>query len=128
MTYKSFEELTAWQKARKLVNEIYDATEDKLFSKDFCLRDHLRKSSISILSNIAEGFERGGTAEFMQFLWIAKGSAGELRSQLFIAFDQKYINSDKFRALTDLTKETASIIAGLITYLKKSNLKGIKYK
>ena len=80
------------------------------------------------MSNIAEGFERSGTGEFIQFLAIAKGSAGELRSQLYIALDQSYLNREDFARLSSSASDTAKIIAGLMSYLRKAGVKGTKYK
>lgn len=127
-TFKSFEEIEAWQKARELVREIYRVSKNDVFSKDFPLRDQIRRAGISILSNIAEGLERGGTKEFFQFLAIAKGSTGEVRSQLYIAFDQEYITKIEFDRLQSLSLEVSRMIAGLMSYLKKTNIKGSKYK
>jgi len=88
---KMFEELQIWQKARELVKAIYKLSMTDKFKKDYSLVDQIRRSSVSIMSNIAEGFERGSNTEFIQFLYIAKGSAGEVRTQLYIAYDLKYI-------------------------------------
>jgi four helix bundle protein len=127
-TFKSFDKIEAWQNARKLAVEIYEITKRENFSKDFALRDQCRKACISVMSNISEGFERDGTNEFIQFLSIAKGSIGEIKSQLCIALDQGYIQNNTFNRILDLANETARMIAGLITYLRNSDLKGIKYK
>ncbi len=127
-TIKSFEEIQAWQKARILTKEVYDITKLTPFSKDFGLRDQIRRASVSVMSNIAEGFERGGTKEFVQFLSIGKGSAGEVRSQLYVALDQGYINDGKFRNFVDLTTEVSSMIGGFMNYLRTSNIRGTKYK
>jgi len=94
---KSFEELSVWQKARELVNYIYSLTRKDAFSRDFSLIDQKRRTSASVMNNIAEGFERGSNAEFIQFLYISKGSAGETRTQLYIALDQEYISRDEFK-------------------------------
>ncbi len=83
---------------------------------------------MSILSNIAKGFERNGTGEFIQFLAIAKGSAGEMRSQLYIAFDQGYLGREDFVRPSSSASDTAKIIAGLMSYLRKARVKGTKYK
>ncbi|TAK06448.1 four helix bundle protein, partial [bacterium] len=91
MAVKSFEDLEVWKETRRLSKEIYAATQDAKFSKDFGLRDQIRRAAVSVMSNIAEGFERGGNQEFIQFLYIAKGSCGEVRSQLYVALDQGYI-------------------------------------
>src|ERR1700687_534406 len=98
-TFKKFEDITAWQKARELTREIYTVTSQGTFSKDFGLKDQIRRASVSIMSNIAEGFERSGTGEFIQFLATAKGSSGEVRSQLYVALDQGYITDAAFKHL-----------------------------
>lgn len=95
---------------------------------DFTLRDQVRRASVSTMSNIAEGFERSGSGEFIQFLAIAKGSAGELRSQLYVALDQGYILQEDFDRLSVLATDTAKMVAGLMKYLRKSGVKGTKYK
>ncbi len=127
-TFQKFEDIEAWQKARELTREIYTASNKGPFSKDFGLRDQIRKSSVSIMSNIAESFERGGTKEFVQFLSVAKGSSGELRSQLYVALDQGYFNKKMFDRLFVIALETSRMISGLIKYLLKSKMKGPKYK
>ena len=127
-TFQKFEDIEAWQRARKLTREIYTISNENPFSKDFGLRDQIRKASVSIMSNIAEGFERGGTKEFMQFLSIAKGSSGELRSQLYVALDQGYLKEEMFDRLLVTALETSRMISGLINYLRKSKMKGTKYK
>ncbi len=127
-TYESFEELQAWQKARELVNEIYSVSKHGMFPRNFPLRDQIRKAGVSIISNIAEGFDRGGTAEFVQFLSFAKGSAGEVRSQLYVAKDQGYLTSEDFDRLMELANETSRLIGGLMIYLRKSGIKGTKFK
>jgi four helix bundle protein len=106
-TVKTFEGLEVWQHSRKLVKEIYRASAQGQFSKDFGLRDQLRRASISILSNIAEGFERAGNKEFSHFLYMAKGSAGELRAQLYVALDLTYITTDEFRNLANSSETIA---------------------
>ena len=98
-TFKDFEEIGAWQKARELTRHIYMVSKQGAFLKDFGLRDQIRRASISIMSNIAEGFERSGTGEFIQFLAISKGSAGEVKSQLYVAVDQDYISKEIFELL-----------------------------
>jgi four helix bundle protein len=127
-TFQRFEDIEAWQKARKLTREIYTVSNEGQFSKDFGLRDQMRKASVSIMSNIAEGFERGGTKEFVQFLSVAKGSSGELRSQLYVALDQNYLKEEIFDRLLAAALETSRMISGLINYLRKSKMKGTKYK
>jgi len=125
---KRFEDLEVWQKSREFAKEIYAISRESHLSRDFILRDQIIRSAISIISNIAEGFERGGTGEFVQFLSVAKGSAGELRSQLYIVLDQGYIDENKFKELFEMNTAISRMISRLIEYLRKSNIKGIKYK
>ena len=127
-TIKRFEDIEASKKARELSKLIYEVTKDYLFSKEFGLKNQIRNSSGSIMDNIAEGFERQGRKEFMQFLSIAKGSVGELKSQLYRILDQKFITEEKFSFIYNLTDEVGKMINGLLNYLKSSDLKGIKYK
>ena len=127
-TFTQFEDMEAWRQARVLCGEIYRVSGKGLFAKDFGLRDQIRRASVSIMSNIAEGFERSGTGEFIQFLAIAKGSAGEMKSQLYIALDQGYLSREDFARLSSSASDTAKIIAGLMSYLRKAGVKGTKYK
>ncbi len=127
-TFQSFAEIEAWQKARQLTNENYVVSNQGSFSRDYGLRDQVRRSCVSIMANIAEGFERSGTSEFVQFLSIAKGSAGEVISHLYVAVDQGYITRQQFDHLFALATETTRLIGGLMNYLQKSNIKGRKYK
>jgi four helix bundle protein len=113
---------------RKLTNRVYEATAAGSFTRDFGLKDQIRRASISILSNIAEGFERGGDKEFLQFLAIAKGSCGEVRAQLYVAVDQGYLSQDLFERLFNNPDEIGRMISGLMKYLSKSELKGSKYR
>ena len=108
-----FEELIAWQKARVVASEIYRSTRTGEFSKDFGLVNQIRRAAVSVLSNIAEGFERGGRAEFHQFLVIAKGSCAEVRSQLYVALDAEYLDTSHFQRLYEKTSELGRIIGGL---------------
>jgi len=108
-----FEELIAWQKARGLAREIYRVTEEGRFSRDFGLKDQIRRAAVSIMSNIAEGFERGRPSEFQQFLSIAKASCAEVRSQLYIALDANYIKDELFNELMSKAEEVGRIIGGL---------------
>jgi four helix bundle protein len=125
---KCFEDLEVWQKSREFAKQIYAISRESHLSRDFILRDQIIRSAVSIISNIAEGFERGGTGEFIQFLSVAKGSAGELRSQLYIVLDQGYIDESKFKELFEMNNAISRMISRLIEYLRKSNIKGIKYK
>jgi len=127
-TFRSFEEIEAWKKARELTHEIYAVTSASIFAKDFVLRDQIRRASVSIMSNISEGYERGGNKEFIQFLSVAKGSAGEVRSQLYVANDQGYLTKSEFDLLSGLAAEVSQIINGLMSYLKQSDLKGTKFR
>jgi len=125
---KKFEEIQSWKKARTLTNEVYRSTLAGNFAKDFGLRDQMRRAAVSILSNIAEGFERGGDKEFIQFLSVAKGSAGELRAQLYVALDQSYISQERFDFLARETMEISQLISGFIRYLKQSDMRGNKLR
>ena len=127
-TIKKFEDLKIWAHARALVQEIYSVTNKGQFSKDFGLRDQIRRASVSIMSNIAEGYERDGTAEFIQFLSIAKGSAGEVRCHLYIARDQNYLSQETFDQLRAMATDVSKLISGLMTYLRKAKMKGNKFK
>jgi len=125
---ESFEDLDVYKKARELTNRVYELSRDNSFSKDFGLRDQVRRASVSVMSNIAEGFERGSNTEFIQFLFIAKASCGEARAQLSIALDQKYIEDSAYRSLANKCIEISRMISGLIAYLKRSKYPGIKFK
>ncbi len=125
---KRFEDVESWKKARRLTKEIYDLTSIGEFRRDFGLKDQIRRASVSILSNIAEGFERGGDQEFVQFLAVAKGSCGEVRAQLYVALDQGYFSLDRFETLSRAATEVGQLISGLMKYLKQSDLRGSKYR
>ena len=125
---QTFEELEFWKDARHLANVIYAVSNAGCFARDFGLRDQMRRAAVSIVSNIAEGFERGGDREFSQFLSIAKGSSGELRAQLFIALDQQYITQAQFDECRLLAIQISKRIARFMQYLKSSSLQGPKYK
>jgi four helix bundle protein len=126
-TIKKFEDLECWQLARELSRKIYQLTIKEKFSKDFSLVNQIRNSSGSVMDNIAEGFERGGNKEFSQFLSISRGSAGEIKSQLYRALDQNYIDIDEFNDTYNLATRTGKAITGLMNYLKDSQMKGFKY-
>ena len=123
-----FEEIAAWQKARQLTKEIYWVTSGGAFARDYDLRNQIRRAAVSVMSNIAEGFERSGTGEFNQFLATAKGSAGEIRSQLYVALDQEYLSKSVFDIFATQATEIGRMIGGLLTYLRKSGIKGTKFK
>ena len=114
-----FEDLIAWQKARLLTTEIYRISMHGEFAKDFGLRDQIRRAAVSVMSNIAEGFERGSRGEFHQFLVIAKASCAEVRSQLYVAQDVGYINQKTFDAINSSTSELSRIIGGLRAAVQK---------
>jgi four helix bundle protein len=110
---KNFQDLIAWQKARKLTAAIYRVTSRGEFARDFGLKDQIRRAAVSVMSNIAEGFERGRPTEFHQFLSIAKGSCAELRSQLFVALDASYLTTLDFQGLMSDAEEVGKIVGGL---------------
>lgn len=118
----SFEEIISWQAAIDLATEIYAITNEKTFQSDFDLSRQMRRAIVSVSSNIAEGFERQTQKEFIQFLFIAKGSVGELRTQLLIARNLKYINEDKYIELNKKSIEISKLISKFITYLKSLQL------
>ncbi len=123
-----FEDVDAWKVARELTKSVYQVTAAGEFARDFGLRDQIRRAAVSILSNIAEGFERGGNKEFLQFLSQAKGSCGEIRAQLYVALDQLYLNDVQFQELIEQTIRVSRLIAGLMKYLGSSDLRGSKYR
>jgi four helix bundle protein len=127
-TIKKFEDLEMWKKSRILCNEIFEIIKSENFSKDYKLKDQINGSSGSVMDNIAEGFDRGSRLEFLNFLSISKGSAGEVKSQLYRAVDRKYINSNKFDELYSLAEEISKMIGSFMEYLNKSNIKGTKFK
>ena len=126
-TFKRFEEIESWKRARILTNQVYEVSSCGEFAKDFGLKDQIRRAAVSIMSNIAEGHDRSGTGEFIQFLATAKGSAAEVRCQLYIAFDRGYIDDENFAELARATVETQCLIGGLMSYLRRSGYKGTKY-
>jgi len=127
MKIERFEDLEIWKEARELCKIVFELTSIDIFNKDFKFRDQIRSSSGSIMDNIAEGFERGGNKEFIQFLYISKGSCGETRSQAYRAFDFKYISEADLNKLSSSTITQSTKIANLIKYLKNSDLKGAKF-
>ena len=117
-TIKRFEEIEAWKTARQLTNAVYELSGTGRFSRDFALRDQIRRSSISVMSNIAEGYESRTQALFIDYLGRAKASAGEARAQLYIALDQEYISQDQFDFAHNLAEKTSRQIHNFMAYLK----------
>ena len=128
MKIERFEDLEIWKDSRELSQYIYKLTSKKPFHNDFRFRDQIRASSGSIMDNIAEGFDRGGNKEFVQFLFIAKGSTGELRSQTYRAYDVGYIPKDEYDDLLDRTDKISRKISNLIQHIKRSDYKGPKFQ
>lgn len=126
-TIKRFEDIDAWKKANELNAKIYSVSGKNKFLKDYGLRDQIRRASVSVMSNIAEGFEREGKKEFIQFLSIAKGSVGEVRSLLHVALREQYIEQIEFDEYYNNAEELSRMIFGFMKYLKKTEIKGNKY-
>jgi four helix bundle protein len=127
-TFKTFEQIDAWQKSRELTKQVYRIAGQGTFSRDYGLKDQIRRAGVSVMSNIAVGFERSGTGEFTQFLATAKGSAGEVRSQLYVALDQAYLRQEEFDTVSSDAIEVSRMLSGLMTYFRGSGIKGTKYK
>lgn len=117
MKINRFEELECWQKARELARVIYRCTKNGQFSRDYSLRDQMRRAGVSIMANIAEGFSRKSNREFSQFLFIAKSSAAELQSHVYVALDQGYLAKPDFEKLYDGLDHTSRMISNLIKHL-----------
>jgi four helix bundle protein len=114
-----FEDLIAWQKARDLARAIYQITQEGAFARDFGLARQIQRAAVSIMSNIAEGFERSGRREFHQFLSTAKGSCAEVRSQLYVAFDSSYLMKSEFQRLLAQAEEVGRVVGGLRASVEK---------
>jgi four helix bundle protein len=114
-----FEDLEAWQIARELANQVYKITKQESVCRDFGFLDQIRRAAISIMNNIAEGFERGSNKDFVRFLFIARGSAGEVRSLLYLGLDQGYLTNSEFSECRDLCIRSGQIIWALIKGLRK---------
>ena len=127
-TYKRFEDLPIWQDSRVFAKQVFEASKKGEFSKEFRLCSQIRASSGPIMDNIAEGFERDGNGEFKQYLYIAKGSCGETRSQLYRAFDYGYLEEEVFEKLKYQSEEISKSISSFIEYLQNTEIKGLKYK
>jgi four helix bundle protein len=127
-TIKRFEEIISWQEARELNKTIGNLIDSNRFKTNFRLINQIEGSAGSIMDNIAEGFERGGNREFIQFLFISKASCGELRSQLYRALDRNYITQQEFDLFSVHAMKISSLVQKLISYLENSEIKGVKYK
>ena len=127
-SYKRFEDLPIWKDARAFSKRVYELSLMDKFSLDYRLCSQIRTASGSIMDNIAEGFERNGNGEFKQFLYIAKGSCGEVRSQLYRAFDYGYISEAQFEAIKSFSEEISKSISNFIDYLQNSDKTGTKFK
>lgn len=127
-TIEKFEDVLAWQKGRELTQLVYKFSKREEFARDFALKDQMRRAAISVTSNIAEGFERAGNKEFLQFLSNSKGSAGELRSQFYVALDEEYLDSSEFRQAHELCLQVGRMIDSFMTYLRRSEMKGRKFQ
>ena len=118
--FDSFEDMEVWQKARELTRDLYAISTQGRFSRDFGLREQVRRAAVSVVSNIAEGFERRGDREFARFLSVAKGSAGEVRAQLYVALDLGYLSRTEFDRLSAASVEISRMVSSLITYLRRT--------
>jgi four helix bundle protein len=127
-TFTRFEDIEGWQKGWHLTRSIYSATSRDLFAKDFGLRDQIRRSAVSIMANIAEGFGRGGNKEFVTFLSNARGSCAETKSHLYVALDCGLLPQLDFEAFYGLAGEAEGLISGLMKYLANSDTRGRKFK
>jgi four helix bundle protein len=127
-TFQKFEEIISWQKAREFNKKMGLLMDNGSFKSNYRLINQIEGSAGSIMDNIAEGFERSGNKEFVQFLYIAKGSCGELRSQLYKAIDRKYISQKQFDEFYASVVEISVLLQKLINYLQQSEIKGTKYK
>jgi len=125
---QKFEDVIAWQKARELTKQVYAHTKVGQFARDFGLKDQIQRASVSTMANIAEGFDRGGDKEFIQFLSTSKGSCSEVKSHLYVALDQQYIAPEQFTVLYNNADEVSRLLSGFMTYLKQSGLRGRKFK
>jgi len=127
-TFRRFEDIEAWKRARELARDIYETSSGSRFAKDFALRDQFRRAAISVMANIAEGFGRGSSREFLQFLAVAKGSAEEVVSHLYVALDRAYITEETFERLAAQAREVGRVVGGLMAYLQRSELKGSRLR
>lgn len=120
MKIEKFEDIRAWQQARELTNLVYDLTEQENFKRDFRLRDQIQGAASSIMHNIAEGFDDGSDIEFIRFLKYARRSASEVQSEIYLAFDRKYVNEESFQKVYEMATTAKKSINAFIAYLRKS--------
>ena len=116
-----FEDLDAWKVSRELANLIYTFSRESLLSKDYGFKDQIQRAAVSVMNNIAEGFERGSNKDFAKFLFIARASVGEVRSMLYLALDQNYVTDEQFKAAYNLCVRESQLCWGLIKHLKKTS-------
>lgn len=126
MIAKRFEDLIFWQKARELTKLIYTYAQNDKFKNDYGFKDQIQRSGVSVMSNIAEGFGRGSNTEFVQFLFVAKGSLSEVKSQLYIAMDLNYVDNPEFNKAYDMAEEISKLINAFIKSLKGDKKRGLK--
>ena len=126
MSAKTFEDLIVWQRAKELTRLVYTATRNGSFQKDYGLKDQIQRAAVSVMSNIAEGFGRGGNKEFIQFLFIAKGSLAEVQSLLYVAREQDYVDDAVFKNAYGKANEISCLITAFVKGMKTSALKGLK--
>lgn len=124
-TVRQFEDLLAWKKARELVSEVYRVLRA---CRDYGFKDQIQRASVSVMSNLAEGFESGTRQEFVNYLYIAKASAGEVRAQLYAAYDIGYVNLETFKGLKFKAEEVSKLLSAFIKGLKNSPHAGLQYK
>jgi four helix bundle protein len=127
-TIERFEDIEAWKKGRELRQAVYAASKRGDFSRDVALKHQIRRAAQSVTSNIAEGFEREGNREFIQFLSDAKGLCGEVRDQLYTALDESYVSREEFNRLYELSIDVSRLISGFMKYLQQSEMRGSKFK
>jgi four helix bundle protein len=127
-TIQRFEDLEVWKKSREICKYVKILTSKEQFSRDYSLKDQIKRSSGSAMDNIAEGFERDGNKEFVNFLTISKGSIGEVRSQTYRAFDYEYINQEEFEFMINETVSLSERLGKFISYLRNTEYKGVKFK
>jgi four helix bundle protein len=127
-TITRFEEIEAWKKARELRQMVYQYSKREAFARDMPLRNQIRRAALSVTANIAEGFERGGNREFVQFLSNAKGSCAEIQDHLYAALDERYVSVEEFNMLYGIAGEVARLTAGFMQYLQHSPVRGPKFR